>query len=81
MIKIIVHLQHWDVNNLYGWEMSKKLPVNNFEGIQDNSKHNEGFIKKTIIKKMMKDIFSKLMFHILKNYKNFIKIYHFYKQE
>ena len=25
------YLQNWDVNNLYDWEMSQKLSVNNFE--------------------------------------------------
>ena len=29
------YIQHWDVNNLYGWTMSQKLPVNNFEWIED----------------------------------------------
>ena len=38
-------LQYWDVNNLYGWVMSQKLPVNNFECIKDTSQFNENFIK------------------------------------
>ena len=40
------NLQYWDVNNLYGWEISQNLPVNNFEWIKDNSQFNEDFIKK-----------------------------------
>ena len=39
------YLQYWDVNNLYGWEMSEKFPVNNFERINDTSQFNIGFIK------------------------------------
>ena len=28
------YFQYWDVNDLYGWAMSQKLPVNNFEWIK-----------------------------------------------
>ena len=41
-----LHLQFWDVKNLYSWAMSQKLPVNNFEQIRDNSQFNKDFIKK-----------------------------------
>ena len=39
------YLQYWDVNNLYDWSMSQKLPVNNFEWIKYTSQFNEDFIK------------------------------------
>ena len=29
--KELPYLKYWDVNYLCGWEMSQKLPVNNFE--------------------------------------------------
>ena len=38
-------IQYSNVNNLYGWEMSRKLPVNNVEWIKDTSQFNEHFIK------------------------------------
>ena len=55
------YIQYWVVNNLYGWVMFQKLPVNNFEWIEDTSQFNEDFIK-NIRKKVMKDIFLKLIF-------------------
>ena len=28
--KKLSYLQYWNVNNVYGWAMLQKLPVNNF---------------------------------------------------
>ena len=39
------YVQYWYVNNLYGWAISQKLPLNNFEWIKDTSQFNEYFIK------------------------------------
>ena len=39
------YIQYLDANNLYGWTMSQKLPVNNFKWVKDTSKINEEFIK------------------------------------
>ena len=38
-------IQYLDANNLYGWVMSQKLPVNNFKWVEDISKINDEFIK------------------------------------
>ena len=34
--KELSYLKYWDANNLYGWIMSQKLPVNKFKLIEDN---------------------------------------------
>ena len=39
-----LYIQYLDANNLYGWVMPKKLPVNGFKWI-DNKEINEEFIK------------------------------------
>ena len=39
------YIQFLDVNNLYGWTMSQKLPVGGFKWIEDVSKIDEDFIK------------------------------------
>ena len=78
--KELPYIQYWDLNDLYGWAMPQKLPVNNFEWIKGTSQFYEDFIK-NIMKKVVKDIFSKLMFNILKNFMNFKMINHFYQKE
>ena len=35
-----------DANNLYGWAMPQKLPVNGFEWVEDLSEFKEDLIKK-----------------------------------
>ena len=57
--------------------MLQKLPVNNFEWIEDNLMN---ISLKAITKKTMKDVLSKLKFIVLKNYMNFIMIYRFYER-
>ena len=34
------YLKYWDVNNLYGWVMSQKLPVNKFAWMEKFSQFN-----------------------------------------
>ena len=38
-------LKYWDVNNLYGWVMSQKLPVNGFKWVENASHFHTNFIK------------------------------------
>ena len=41
------YIEYLDANNLYGWPMSQKLPVNDFKWVKQEelSKFNEDFIK------------------------------------
>ena len=39
------YIQYLDANNLYGWAMFQKLPVNGFKWVDDTSEKNEEFIK------------------------------------
>ena len=39
------YIQYVDANNLYGWAMSQKLPVNNFNWVKNKSKIDEKVIK------------------------------------
>ena len=74
------YIQYWDINNLYERQMLQKLLLNNFERIKDTSQFNKVFIK-NYDEKAMKDIFSKLVFNILKNYMTFTMICLFYMKE
>ena len=65
------YIQYWDVNNFFGWAMSQKLPGNNFGSIKDTFQINENFIKS------YREESGKGYSIILKNYINFITIYHF----
>ena len=48
------YIQYLDANNLYGWAMSKKLPVNGFKWL-DNDKTAEPNAKHVINKKFIKN--------------------------
>ena len=39
------YIENLDANNLYGWAMSQKLPVNGFKWVEKLSRFNEIFIK------------------------------------
>ena len=39
------YIQYLDTNNLYGWAMSQKLPVNNFKWVKNKPKIDQKFIK------------------------------------
>ena len=39
------YIEYLDANNLYGWMMSQKLPVNGFKWVEKLSTFNERFIK------------------------------------
>ena len=58
--------------------MSQKLPVNKFEWIEYTSQINEDLMKSYTEES---DEGLQLMLNVLKNYINFIMIYHFYQKE
>ena len=52
------YIEYLDANNLYGYAMSQKLPVNGFKWVKQKklSKFSEDFMK-TMMKIVAKDIF------------------------
>ena len=52
------YIEYLDTNNLYGWTMSQKLPLNGFKWVKNVSKFNEDFVK-TMMKMVVRDIFLK----------------------
>ena len=71
---------HLDANNLYGWAMSQKVPVNGFKWVSDLSRFNEAFIK-NYNENSNVGYFFEVDVEYLKNYLMLIKTYHFYQKE
>ena len=38
-------VKYWNIRNLYGWAMSKKLPVDFFKWVENTSQFSKGFIE------------------------------------
>ena len=54
--KEISYILYLDANNLYGWAMSQKLPVDGFKWVKNVSKIDKDFIMMKIV---VKDIYLK----------------------
>ena len=70
------YLKYWNVNNLYDWARSQKLPVNIFEWIEDFSFY-EDFIK-NYNEESDEVYFLEVYVQYPKKYMGFIITYHFY---
>ena len=40
-----LHLKYWDVNNLYRWTMSRRLPSGGFKWVEETSQFNGDYLK------------------------------------
>ena len=58
------------MNDLYGWAMPQKLPVNNFKWFEDLSDFDEGFLK-SYNKKSKEGYFLEVNIQYLENLHNF----------
>ena len=79
------YLLYLDANNLYGWAISQKLPVNGFKWVENLSKFDEDFFKnydensdKGYFLEVDIDYSEKLFKEL---HSILIKIYHFYLKE
>ena len=43
--KELSSLKFWDINNLCGWAMSQKSPLDDFKWVENTSQFNQDFIK------------------------------------
>ena len=71
--KLSLYIVYVDANNLYGYAMSQKLPVNGFEWVEDLSIIDEDFIKNYDEDSDPKNI--------QKIYRIYTVIYHSYQKE
>ena len=69
-------LTYVDANNLYGWAMSRKLPVDEFKWVYDLSMFTEDFIK-SYDKKVILVIYLLQILNIQKHFECYIVIYLF----
>ena len=74
------YVVHLDANNLYGWAMSQKLPVNGFKWVKKLTKFDKRFIKNYDENSNLGS-FLEVMQSIQKIHLIFIKIHHFYEKE
>ena len=76
------YLEYLDVNNLYGWAMSQKLPVDGFKWVEEGNlfKFNESFIR-NYNENSDKGYILKVNVEYLKNFISCIVTYHFYQKE
>ena len=74
------YLKYWNVNNLYEWAISQKLPLSSFKWIKNISEINKDFVKR-FNEKNEEGYFFKLMLNILKHCMNFTMVYLFLLKE
>ena len=72
--------KYWDLNNLYGQALSQKLPLNNFEWMEDISQFNKVFIK-SYNEESDAGYFLEVDVQYSEKYVDFIMIYHFYQND